>query len=146
MQVGNYNTEPTVQAVDEELRSESDSVLESYARKFDTALIAGKKWETIPEGQRYAMRASNMLIGRQREAERVEVERKKDAARQARQDEANEVKINAYRHQARAAWIGDDKSFDDAWPRLLQDWQVENVRTATSSNYERLLARAAREF
>jgi hypothetical protein len=28
----------------------------------------------------------------------------------------------------RGAWIGDQKSFDAAWPDLLRQWQIDNAR------------------
>jgi hypothetical protein len=50
-----------------------------------------------------------------------------------RQAQQGQVAQEAYKRLARTQWPGDQASFDAAWPRLLQDWQVRQTAESAAA-------------
>jgi hypothetical protein len=123
-----YDPGPTPADIDKELADASVSLLERYAAELDTAKLQAKPWEALPYEQRRAMRAGNELAKRRNQEERA----KQQAAEEARVSAYHQGRIDAaiadYKARARAAWIGDQASFDSAWPTMLQQWQIDQAR------------------
>ncbi|HEY3228202.1 MAG TPA: hypothetical protein VGJ87_03220 [Roseiflexaceae bacterium] len=144
--IGNIRYHPTIQEVDRDLRDVTESTLERYARDLDMAQIRAHRWEVLPDDQRRAMRAENELARRKNEARRqaaaAEYQRQIDARDQARVDAA----IADYRGRMRLAFRGTDAQFEAAWPRILEDWQIEAARQALDANEQRIRARISGSF
>lgn len=132
---------PTIQEIDSDLADVSDVTLERYAREFDPAQIGSKSWEALPIEQRKAMRANNELARRQHEKERADAKAADDARIEEQQNAANQARIADYKARARGAWIGDQKSFDSAWPTLLQQWQIDQVNATLDRTKAEVRAR-----
>jgi hypothetical protein len=64
------------------------------------------------------------LAHRQREKERAAAQSAEDARVEAQQTAQIEAKIAAYKAQVRGAWVGDQASFDAAWPAILQQCKL----------------------
>jgi hypothetical protein len=137
---------PTPEQVEQELEDWSDAALERLAAKVDYAIIGRTHWEGLEHEQRQAMRAGNLLAKRKRDKQRAEAKAADDAKVQARIDAENTAKIDAYRQQVRGAWIGDDTSFDEAWPTLLQQWRIDQARAAVNSTLASVRARMMTDF
>jgi hypothetical protein len=132
--IGGYQIEPTIQQVDAEVRDCSHSLLERWATAFDPSQIGAKSWEVLDLQQRRAMRAQNELARRKGEKERAEKKAAEEKRSEEQQNALVEAKIAAFRQQARGAWIGDQASFDRAWPRLMEEWQIDQVRATMDRN------------
>jgi hypothetical protein len=132
---------PTPDEVEREIEDWSDAALERLAAKVDYQLISGKSWEGMPHEQRQAMRASNLLAKRERQRKQDAAKAAEDARLEAQHAAANQAKIDAYRQQVRGAWIGDDTSFEAAWPTLLQQWRIDQARAAVDSTLAAVRAR-----
>jgi hypothetical protein len=67
-------------------------------------------------------------------AEREAAERKAEQERERALVERERARIAAEqdrcRQQARAAWIGDDASFEAAWPRIWSEYQRDQAQRA----------------
>lgn len=118
---------PTPQAIDRELQDDDDAQLRIYARAAEEA--AGKSWYSLTDGQRYGLRARNELARREQAAALAAKQQAEQDRVTARRDAEAAEAIEMFKRQARNGWIGDQASFDRAWPRLLEKWQVEHVLT-----------------
>ncbi len=139
--IGSYQPDPTVEQLDQDLRGLSDSLLARYAEALDPSQMQTKSWALLPIEQRRAMRAGNEVSRRQNEAQREAAKAADDARIRARMDAAHQARIDAYQAQVRGAWIGDDTSFDAAWPRILEDFRIDQARSAIDANTMRLRAK-----
>jgi hypothetical protein len=80
------------------------------------------------------------------ERERQEAEHKAEAAR--REAEAGTAELEAYREQAKAAWLssgGTAVEFSDNWPRLKRDYLAEAAKEKLT-RHERLVAQSIEEL
>jgi hypothetical protein len=136
-----FDTGPTIQEVDQELQDLSEATLERYAAALDSSAIGSKRWEYMDLDQRKAMRAQNELARRQNVKARADAKAAQEAKFEAQQNAANQAKIDDYRKQARGAWIGDSASFDAAWPRLLEQWQIDQVNATMDRTMAEVRAR-----
>ena len=129
-----FDTGPTIQDIDQELRAESDAMLNHYAKALDTAQIQAKPWEAMPIVQRRALRAGNELARRQHEKEVADKRKADDARAEAQHTALVEAKIATYKAQIRGVWVGDQASFDAAWPAMLQQWQIDQARATMDAS------------
>jgi hypothetical protein len=141
-----YSIEPTVQEVDRELSKLSDTQIDRLAAEVDYRVIGGRSWETLTTDDRRAWRAGEEQARRRNVAER----KAKAAAQQKLLDEQEQARVDAliaaYKEQARGAWIGDDASFDRAWPKMLEQWQIETAQRAMTEQYAAVRARIGNAF
>jgi hypothetical protein len=127
-QQSGYSITPTIAEVDHDLADVADSTLERYSRDLDTTQFQHRTWEALPLAQRKAIRAQNELAKRQNAKERADKQAAEDARADAQQQERIDALIADYKARARGAWIGDQASFDSAWPDLLRQWQIDQAR------------------
>lgn len=81
--------------------------------------------QRLADLQRHAQQwATNEVAKAQHQQERATRQANERAAMQAR----NDARITEYRNQCRLQWVGDDASFESAWPELLQRWQMAQLR------------------
>lgn len=134
-----YSISPTVQDIDADLADMTEAQLERHHSYFDPTEIGTKRWEATSVEQRLAVRAGNELARRKHAAERKAVKAADDARIEAQHNAANQVKIDAYRQQVRAGWVGDSASFDVAFPEMLRQWQIDQARAKMDAtlNYHR---------
>ncbi len=74
--------------------------------------------------------------------QRAEQRRQEEAAAQAakaqaQRDAANAERVASFKAQAAAAWPGDAKSFEAAFPRLLAEWQTRETLNSLDGVMER---------
>lgn len=60
----------------------------------------------------------------------VDAQRQQHTERHAQQSQQAQ---DAYQRMARLQWPGDQASFDAAWPRLLEDWQIRQTAEHTAA-------------
>jgi hypothetical protein len=141
-----FDPGPSIEDIDRDLRDVSDATLARYVRDLDWAQIGSKHWEALPLEQRKAMRANNELAKRQRQQEQAAAKAAEDARVEAAHSARMQAEIEAYKQQVRGAWIGDQASFDAAFPKMLEQWQIDRARAATEANIDRIRARIAVDF
>ena len=141
MEHAGYAIHPTVEEVDQDLADASISLLERYSRDLDTTQLQHRSWEVLPLDQRKAIRAQNELAKRQNAKARASAKAAEDARVEAAQQARIDAQIAAYKAQARGAWIGDQASFDAAWPDLLRQWQIDQARAAMEADKAAVRAR-----
>lgn len=124
----------TVEQVDREVREMSDSLVKLYAADVDPQ-IATRPWEALPDTQRRAVRARNEIARRKRAAEQAtEQAAERQRVEQRDQAAANQA-IDAYKREMRAGFPGDDAAFVRAWPRILEQWQIEQAQQRRGAVY-----------
>jgi hypothetical protein len=136
-----YSIHPTIEELDADMQDMSDSLLVRYAEVLDFTQVGSKSWEVMPLAQRKALRANNELASRQNKKELAEKKAAEEKRIQAQQDAQIEAKIVAFKQQARGAWIGDQASFDAAWPTLLKQWQIDQVNATLDRTKAEVRAR-----
>lgn len=123
-----YSLDPRIADVDREMRELSDWEIERLAAQADHSALGSRPWENWTTAERRAIRAANELPRRQRAAklaaEEAERSQKIEAVNQARINE----RIATYKSQLRAGFPGDDAAFEQAWPRMLEDWQIREAQ------------------
>jgi hypothetical protein len=127
-QKSGFDPGPTPADIDADLADVSIATLERYARDLDLAQFQAKPWEALPIEQRKAIRAGNELAKRQHAKERADRQAAEDARGEAQQQARIDAKIADYRAQMRGAFPGNDAQFDAAWPRILEQWQIDQAR------------------
>jgi hypothetical protein len=127
-QQSGYSITPTIADVDADLANVSMATLERYSQDLDTTQFQHRTWEALPLDQRKAIRAQNELAKRQNAKERADSRAAEDKRIEAQQQERIDALIADYKARAFAGWIGDQKSFDSAWPDLLRQWQIDQAR------------------
>jgi multidrug efflux pump subunit AcrA (membrane-fusion protein) len=123
-----FDPGPTIQDIDRDLADVLIATLERHAAALDTSQIQNKPWEALPLAQRKAMRAANELAKRQNQKEREDARAAEDAKAEARQQQRLDAQIADYKARARGAFPGTDAQFEAAWPRILEDYQLEHMR------------------
>lgn len=135
-------TVPTIQEIDADLRELSDTALDRLAASFTAPADSRLHFDAWPDEARRALRAGNEQARRQHQAKLRAEEAEKDAALSARLQQRNQAQIESYRNQVRGRWIGDDASFDKAWPEMLQRYLIEQATGGV--NDDRALRATAR--
>jgi hypothetical protein len=79
-------------------------------------------------------RAGNELAKRQYAKERAEKQAVEDARIEAQQQARIDAEIAAFKKRARGAFPGNDAQFEAAWPRILEDHQVETMRVGMGAH------------
>lgn len=134
-----YSITPTIEAVDRDCADMTVAQLERHASMHDVERLL--PWERLSEAQRTAQRAGNEFAKRQHAAARNAAKADADARFDAARTAAHQVTIEGYRQQVRGAWVGDQASFDAAWPALLQRWQIAQVSATLARTTETARAR-----
>ena len=141
-----FSVSPTIVDIDNELVSLSDAEIERLADRADPHLLGRKPWENATTDERRTYRALEQQARRRHKAELKAKEDAKNAEWQAEQDKRNQAQIDAYKAQCRAAWIGDERSFSAAWPRLLEDWQIEEAKRHMNELHDQVRRRIGSTF
>jgi hypothetical protein len=141
-----YSIEPTREVVDRELRALSDAQIDRLAAEVDYGAVGARTWETLTTDDRRAWRAGEEQARRRNVAERAA----KAAAQQKILDEQEQARVDVliadYKRAARGAWIGDDASFDRAWPKMLEQWQIETAQQVMAEQHAAVRARIGNAF
>ena len=130
--------------IDKELAELSDADVQRLADSFDASKTGGKRMEAWPEALQRQCRAGNELAKRAHQARLRAAEAEKDAALSAQLQQRNQAQIDSYRNQVRGRWLGDDASFDRAWPDMLQRYLIEQATGGV--NDDRALRATARNW
>jgi hypothetical protein len=83
------------------------------------------------------LREQNEAAKARAEQRRQEEAAAQQAQAQARRDADNAERVVHFKAQAAAAWPGDAKSFEAAFPRLLAEWQTRKTLNALDATLER---------
>lgn len=86
------------------------------------------------------------LAHEERQRQEQAAEREREQALQAREQARLQAEEEAYRRQARAAFIGTDADFDAAWPELWASYQRDEARRRMEANAIVMGARVRRAF
>jgi hypothetical protein len=133
-----YSKEPSIEQVDKDLRELSDAQIDRLAADVDYSAVGSRPWENLTTADRRAWRTGEEQARRRNAAERKAKEAEQEKQNQAREQARHNAQIAEYKELARGAWIGDQASFDLAWPELLRRWQIAQVEQATDSNRARI--------
>src|SRR5574340_851779 len=96
-------------------------------------LSDGTNSRKVSEAEQAQLDAQNARARAERGAKLAD---DKNAREQATQKELRRVqseKIEAYRQQMLAAWTGTPAEFEAAWPHILQEWQIEQAKSALAA-------------
>jgi hypothetical protein len=124
-----------VEEADAKVRDMSDATLALYAADAPASGVPMNDSEVI--GQR----ARNEVARRKHQAEKQAAQQ----AEQAKHAHRQEVALDAYRAQARAAFPGDDAAFSRLWPQLRDAYLVDATRQQLSAQ-EQLIEQKRRQI
>jgi hypothetical protein len=132
-----HRVSPSVADIDRDVRAMSDSAVDRLANEFEPGIFS-HKWELLTDRERTIIRAANEQARRHLEAKRKAEKDEQEKRAQEALAAYHQQQIDAYQEQMRAHWIGTAEQFTAAWPRMLEDWQIEQARAQNDDMLRRV--------
>jgi hypothetical protein len=119
--------EKPIAEIDRDLRDLSDATVERYADQLDIEAMRGLKMEHWRFDQIRPMRARNEVARRRQIAAKQEQEQAQEKAQQAARQKRADDQEQADRRMLRLRWTGDDRSFEAAYPKLMEQLRIDRA-------------------